>query len=106
MANTKPTCRAADLARLGPQRSCSKKISALAMGPERLRHDADVGDTRLLHRIHNGRECAEGDVFVGAQINRLMRRVANFLLQHRGNGIDVDRIVAEEYPLLLVDADD
>src|SRR5215469_7786566 len=106
MASTKPTCRAADRARLGPQRSCSKKISALAMGLERLRHDADVGDTRLLDRVHDRGECAEGDVFVGAEINRLMRRVANLLLQHRSNGVDVDRIVAQENPLLLVDADD
>src|SRR5215475_720339 len=106
MANTKPTCSAADRARLGPQRSCSKKISPLAMGLERLRHDADVGDTRLLDRIHHGSECPEGDVFVGAEINRLMQRVANFLLQHRSNGIDVDGVVAQEDPLLLVDADD
>src|SRR5215813_10265455 len=75
MANTKPTCRAADRARLGPQRSCSKKISPLAMRFQRLRHDADVGNTRLLDRVHNRGECAEGDVFVGAEINRLMGRV-------------------------------
>src|SRR5215469_10387639 len=106
MAKTKPTCRAADRAKLGPQRSCSKKISPLAMGFQRLRHDADVSDTRLLDCVHHRGECAEGDVFVGAEINRLMRRIANLLLQHRGNGIDVNRIVAEEDALLLVDADD
>src|SRR5581483_7625043 len=98
--------RAADQARLCPQRSCSKKISPVGMGFKRLRHDADVGDARLLDSIHDGSEGAEGNIFIGAKKSRLMLRVADFRLQLRGDLIDIDGIVPKEYPLLLVDADD
>ena len=70
IATVTPTCSAADHARLRPQRSCSKKISALAaMGFERLGHDADVGDAGLLHRIHDRGESAERHILIGAQEN-------------------------------------
>ena len=81
-----------DQARLRPQRSCSKKISALAaMGIKRLRHDADVGDAGLLDRVHDGGKGAEGNIFIGANKNGLMLRIANFLLQLGADLVDVDR---------------
>src|SRR5438093_12280275 len=39
---TNPACKPADHARFFPQRSCSKNISPLAIGFQRLRNDADV----------------------------------------------------------------
>jgi len=38
--------------------------------------------------------------------NKLVARVANFLLEAGGDLIDVDGVVAEEYALILVDRDD
>src|SRR2546422_2379435 len=100
------TCNAADQARLWPQRSCSKKISALAaMAFERLRDDAHVADTGLLHRIHHGGEGAERHVFIGADEDGLVLRVTDFLTQPGSDFIDVDSIVAQKDALLLVDAD-
>src|SRR6266404_8623595 len=105
MATATPTCSPADHARLRPQRSCSKKISPLAIGLKRLGHDADVSDSRTLHRIHNRCKRAERYVFVRAQEDRLVLRITNFLPQFASYFIDVDRIVAEKYSLLLIDAD-
>src|SRR6185437_833298 len=101
-----PTCRAADHARLGPQRSCSKNISPLAIGFQRLGHDADVRDPGLFDRIHYGGEGAEGNILVGAQEDRLVLRIANLLPQLCSNLVDIDRIVSQEHALLLINADD
>ena len=76
------------------------------MTSQRLRHDADVGDAGLLHRIHDGGEGAERNVLIGADENRLMLRIANPAPQLRGNLINVDRIIAQEDALLLVNIDD
>src|ERR1700674_2579802 len=100
-------CSAADQARLRPQRSCSKKISALAaMTFERLGHDAHVRDSRLLDRIHHCCEGAEGHVLVRTDEDGLVFRIADFLPQLGGNLVDVDGVVPQEHALLLVDADD
>src|SRR5271166_2300116 len=99
-------CSATDQARLRPQRSCSKNISALAsMAFERLRHDAHIRDSRLLHRIHHCGEGAERDVFVRTDKDGLVLRVADLLPYLGGNLIDIDGIVAQKYALLLVHAD-
>ena len=66
------------------------------MGIHRLRNDADVADARLLDGVHHGGEGAKGDIFVGAQEDRLVLRVANPLLQARSDLVDVDGIVAEK----------
>src|ERR1039458_5711194 len=101
-----PMCSATDQARLRPQRSCSKNISALAsMTLQRLRHNTHIHDSRLLHRIHHLSEGAEGYVFVGADENGLVLRIADLLPQPGGNLIDVDGIVPQKYALLLVHAD-
>src|SRR5258706_15359172 len=105
IATATPTCSPADHARLRPQRSCSKKISPLAIGLKRLGHDAHVSDSRTLHRIHNRCKCAERYVFVRAQEDRLMLRIAHLLPQFASYFIDVDGIVAEKYSLLFIDAD-
>ena len=38
---------------------------------QRLRHDAYVGDARLLHRIHDGRKSAERHILIGAHKDRI-----------------------------------
>src|ERR1700724_3061475 len=96
-------CNASDQVRLRPQRSCSKKISALAaMRVQRLSHDAYVGDARLFYCIHDRSEGAEGHIFVGANEDGLVLRVADFLLQAGADFIDVDGLVAQKDALLLV----
>src|SRR5580698_843130 len=97
MARWKP----ADQARARPQLSCSKKISAFrAIFFQGLSDDADVGDARLFDGVHDGREGAEGNVLIGADKNKLVTRIANFLLEAGGDLIDVDGIVAEEDALI------
>src|SRR5579864_1560687 len=105
MAKVNAPCRAADHARLRPQLSCSKNISPLAMGLERLRNDTDVRNSGTLHRVHDGCKGPERNVFVRAQKNGLMLWVAHFLPQLSANLIDVYRIVAQKDALLFVDAD-
>src|SRR6266853_5103310 len=70
-----------------------------------LRNDAHVGDARLLDGVHYGREGAEGNIFIGAQINCLVLRIANLLLNDSGDLVDVDGVVAEKNLLRFVDAD-
>src|SRR6266704_5239699 len=105
MATATPTCKPADHARLRPQRSCSKKISVLAMRLKRLGHDADVGNSRPFHGIHDCCKRAEGHVLICAEENGLMLRVANFLPQLFSNLIDIDWVASQEHALLLVNAD-
>jgi len=54
---------------------------------------------------HHGGEGAKRDIFIGAQIDRLVLRIANLLFQARSNLVDVDGIVAEKNFLRFVDAD-
>src|SRR6266567_4439954 len=96
MATATPTCKPADHTRLRPQRSCSKKISVLAMRLKRLGHDADVSNSRPFHGIHDRGKRAEGHIFVCPQKNGLMLRVANLLPQLGANLIDIDRIAAQK----------
>src|SRR6266568_3423001 len=100
MATATPTCSPADHARLRPQRSCSKNISVLAMRLKRLGHDADVGNSRAFHGIHDRSKRAEGHIFVCPKKNGLMLRVANLLPQLGANFIDIDRIAAQKNALL------
>src|SRR6266567_8691983 len=106
MATATPTCRPADHARLRPQRSCSKKISVLAMGLKGLGHDAHVGNSRPFHSIHDRGKRAKGHIFIRAQENGLMLRVANLLPQLASNLIDVNGVAPQKDALLLVNADD
>jgi hypothetical protein len=76
-----------------------------AVTVHRLRNDAHVADACLLDGVHYGGEGAKRDIFVGAQKNRLVLRVANLLLQARSDLVDVDGIVAEKNSLRFVDAD-
>src|SRR5438552_18728096 len=100
------TCRPADHARLRPQRSCSKKISALAcIGFERLGDDAHIADARTFDCIHYGCESPKWNVFIGANEDRLMLWITNLLPQTRPNFIDVDRIIAKKNALLFINAD-
>src|ERR1700674_3383318 len=72
---------------------------------ERLGDDATVADARLLYCIHHRGEGAERYVLIGADKNGLMLRVPYLLTQLCANLINVNRIVAQINPLLLVDAD-
>src|ERR1700726_129600 len=84
--------------------SISVSVTA-AMGVHRLRDYADIADARMLDGVHHGGEGSKRDIFVGAQINRLVLRIANFLSQARSDLVDVDGIVAEKKFLRFVDAD-
>src|SRR5580658_1715546 len=75
-----------------------------AMGIHRLRNDADVADARRLDGVHHGGEGAKRYIFVGAQINGLMLRIANLLLEERSDLVDVDRVVAQKNSLRFIDA--
>src|SRR5919109_2092370 len=87
--------------------SRSKKMSAFAaMLLQRLRHDADVGYACLLDGIHDGGKSAEGNIFIGAQKNRLPLGITQLLAYLRANLVDIDGIVSEENMLLTVNADD
>src|SRR6266852_1040359 len=86
--------------------SVSVSVSVMAaMGIHGLRNYAHVADAGLFDGVHHGGESAKRDIFIGAQINRLMLRIANLLPQARSNLVDVDGIVAEKNFLRLVDAD-
>src|SRR5438094_10574707 len=79
IATATPTCNMAERPSMRPQRSCSKKISVLSMGLNRLRHNADVRDPRRLHCIHDGCERTKRDVFIRQQENGMVLRIANLL---------------------------
>src|SRR5712692_6723407 len=82
-------------------------MSALAaMGVNGLRHDTYVPDACLFDGIHYSGESAKGNIFIGAQVNRLVLRIANSLLQGGPDLVDVDGVVAEINLLRLVDTDD
>src|SRR5437588_759534 len=86
--------------------SVSVSVSAMAaVGIHRLRNYAHVADARLFDCVHHGGEGAKRDIFIGAQIDRLVLRIANLLPQARSDLIDVDGIVAEKNFLRFVDAD-
>src|ERR1019366_9673157 len=107
IASVNATCRVADTLSPVAQCSCSSKISArtaILLG-QRLSDDTYVGDTGLLHRVHDGSESAEGHVFVSPQENCLSFRIANLLANFLRDVMDVDGIVAEVNPLLLVNGD-
>src|SRR3984893_872942 len=87
--------------------SVSVSVSVMAaLGIHRLRNYAYVADARLFDGVHHGGEGAKRDIFIGAQIDRLVLRIANLLFQARSNLVDVDGIVAEKNFLRFVDADD
>src|SRR5262245_8179391 len=106
MANTTAACSPRDQLRFRPQRSCSRKMSALAaMRLNGLRHDAYVADAGLLHRIHDGGKGAERYVFISAHIDRLMLWITDFLPQLAADFVDVHCIVAQEHLLLAINGD-
>src|SRR5437016_3880558 len=76
-----------------------------AIGIDGLSHDAHVADAGLFDGVHDSRKGAKGNVLIGTQVNGLMLRIANSLLERASNQIDVDRIVAEKNLLGLIDAD-
>src|SRR4029077_14473980 len=71
----------------------------------RLSNYAHVADARLFDGVHHGGKGAKRDIFIGAQIDRLVLRIANLLFQARSNLVDVDGIVAKKNSLRFVDAD-
>src|ERR1700692_460415 len=69
-----------------------------------LRNDAHVGDARLLDGVHYGREGAKGNILIGAQINCLVLRIANLLLNDSSDLVDIDGVVTQKNFLRFVDA--
>src|SRR6266404_6484752 len=84
--------------------SISVSVTA-AVGIHRLRNYAHVADARLFDGVHHGGEGAKRDIFIGAQIDRLVLRIANLLPQACSDLVDVDGIVAEKNFLRFIDAD-
>src|SRR4029077_10534416 len=84
--------------------SLSVSVTA-AMGIHRLRNDTHIADARLFDGVHHGGERAKRDIFIGAQIDRLVLRIANLLLQARSDLVDVDGIVAKKNFLRFINAD-
>src|SRR5579872_764469 len=64
-----------------PSRSPELLLRRAAL--DRLRHDAHVRDSRLLHRVHHLGEHAKADRLIGAQIDDLLRRIRVLILQDR-----------------------
>src|SRR6266404_2487239 len=84
--------------------SISVSVTA-AMGIHWLRNDTHIADARLFDCVHHGGEGAKRDIFIGAQIDRLVLRITNLLPQARSDLVDVDGIVPEKNFLRFVDAD-
>ena len=72
---------------------------------ERLGDDADVADAGSFDGIHYGGEGAEGDCFVGADVDYFLF-VRGILGEDGGEVVDVDGFVLEEDVLVFVDGDD
>jgi hypothetical protein len=70
-----------------------------------LGNNAHIADARLLDGVHHGSESSKGNILIGAQIDRLVLRIANLLLQAHSDLVDVDGVVAEKYSLRLINAD-
>src|SRR6185369_2290423 len=85
-----------------PSRSVKMSVLA-AIRTQRLCNDADVGDAARLHRVHHGREGAEGNIFVSAHEDVLVLWISNLLVQLVCDFINVDWIVAEEDALFFID---
>src|SRR5579872_7260152 len=79
-----------------PSRSPELLLRRAAL--DRLRHDAHVGDSRLLHRVHHLGEHAKADRLIGAQINDLLRRIRVLILraQNVRQIVQVHRLVVDE----------
>src|SRR5947209_19806780 len=67
--------------------------------------DADVIERRLLHRVHDGGEGVETNVFIGTNEDGLTGGIANLLPQPGSDFVDVDGIIAEKHALILVDGE-
>src|ERR1039457_4169884 len=85
--------------------SCMSISVMAAMGIHRLGNDAHVADAGLLDRVHDSGEGAKRNILVGTQINCLVLRIANLLLQACCDLVDVDGIVAKENFLRFVNTD-
>src|SRR5580698_1384960 len=85
--------------------SAAKMSASAGIALQRLRDDAHVGDTGLLHSIHDRGEAAEGHVFIGAHVHRLTFGIANLLAKHRADLVDVDRLAVQEDFLVTIDGD-
>ena len=66
------------------------------MRGQRLSDDAHIGDAGRFDRIHDSGEGAEGHIFISADKDGLMLRVADFLFNPGGNFVDVDGVVAQK----------
>src|SRR5579864_7623239 len=107
MERSKAPCKPSDQASGRLQLSRSRKMSAFAaMGLQRLRDDAHVGDAGRFYGIHHSGERAKRDVFFGAHINRLVLRVAYLLPQLGADFVDIDSVVAQEYTLRFINGND
>jgi len=66
--------------------------------------DADVGDAGLAEGVDDGAEGAEGNGFVGAEVDDIFLRLGLFF-DFVGQLVDVDGVVAEVEELVFVHGD-
>src|SRR5215472_15880945 len=74
----------------------SLNVTVIGLGLNRLGEDSNVGDTALFYRVHERGECAEGNVLVTTQINRMMLRILYFVVENRGQLSQFDRIASQK----------
>jgi hypothetical protein len=67
--------------------------------------DADVGDAGLAEGVDDGAESAEGNGFIGAEVDGVVG-VLGLLSDFVGELVNINRIVAEIDALVFVDGDD
>src|SRR5271157_1515773 len=82
-----------------------KMSTSAAIRLQRLRHNTHIGDAGLFHGVHDGCECAKGNVFISANKHGLAFGVPNLLMQLRADLVDVDWVVIEEDALLPINGD-
>src|SRR4029077_7761671 len=80
-------------------------MSAIATLLQRLSHDAHIRKARLLDRVHHRSESTEWHILIRSNENELAPRVADFLPQLVADFIDVDRVISQKHPLVLINRD-
>src|ERR1700757_521412 len=61
-----------------------------------LRHDADVRNARLFHRVHNRGECSEGPAPAPLNVDALMRGIDSPSCKPRRKVGQVHRLIVQE----------
>src|SRR5579862_5986784 len=63
---------------------------------QRLRHDRDIRNARLLYRIHHAGKGSERHALVAAQVDGLICLIHAGMMQRLGQIVNVDGLIVEE----------